>query len=96
MKEAIRIYALAPELSTDPKRILLLCEKWGFGVRNSLSTLTPEQRLLIETLVARDDPGGEASPGLAPIWRPPPRRQAAVRLKPDSDPGLGGKRSTPH
>jgi hypothetical protein len=85
MKEAIRVYALARELSAEPKRILSLCEKSGFQAKNLLSSLSPEQRGVIETLILGNGPGDEMTPALVPAPRPPPTLRAAVRLKPPAD-----------
>jgi hypothetical protein len=85
MEGRIRIYKLACMLNVDLKQILSLCESSGFYAKNSLSTLNPEQRRLIETLIRRNDPGDDISPAFVPVWKPPPTGQWSIGLKPDSD-----------
>ncbi len=52
-KEKVRVYALARDLNVESKDLLDLCKQAGMDVRNQLSSLDPEQVVLIEELVKR-------------------------------------------
>ncbi len=84
MEDTIRVYALAHELDIEPERILALCQQAGIGSRNSLSSLTPAQRKIIERLLDRDGPdGGAAKP--APVRRPPPAGHDRISLEGETE-----------
>jgi hypothetical protein len=85
MREAVRVYALAKNLSINPKQILSLCEKSGIRAVSALSFLRPDHCRLIEAMIRGEDPGNENNPSVVPVWRPPPTLVTAVMLKPPGE-----------
>ncbi len=68
-KEKIRVFALARELDMESKDLLAMCRANGIDVKNQLSTVEPEVREQIESLVKRGSgasaaakPGGQVLP----------------------------------
>ncbi len=59
-KEKVRVYALAKILNIESKDLLDMCQKAGFDVKNQLSSLDPEQRDAIESMVRGGQGGGTA------------------------------------
>jgi hypothetical protein len=76
MGDKIRIYKLARDLNVDSPRILAICHKLGFDVKNYLSSLSLGERRAIEKAIGRDDSEGGAGI-LSPLRRPPSTGQAA-------------------
>src|SRR5262245_10189764 len=58
LQDKVRVYALARELNMESKDLLDMCRHAGIDVKNQLSSLDPDQRLMIEQMVKR---GGSAA-----------------------------------
>jgi translation initiation factor IF-2 len=82
-KEKVRLYALARELHMESKDLLDLCRQNGIDIKNQLSSLEPEQRDQIVSLVKR----GPAAPANAPA-----RPAAPPTLPPAKVPVLSAQR----
>src|SRR6516164_9020175 len=67
--EKVRVYALARELDMESTDMIELCHQAGFKVKNQLSSLDADQRVMIEKLarsgVGRKD--GPAKGATAPV-----------------------------
>jgi hypothetical protein len=80
MSDRTRVYKLAHDLDVESKRIMAVCQKLGFDVKNLLSSLSMDERRAIEKAIERDDSDGSAGI-LAPLRRPPSTGQAASGLQ---------------
>jgi translation initiation factor IF-2 len=71
--EKKRIFALARELDMESKDLLTVCRQAGFDVKNQLSTLDPDQVVMIEQMVRKGKtaPPPAAAPATAPLQAPP-------------------------
>jgi translation initiation factor IF-2 len=59
-KEKTRVYILARELNIDSKDLLNLCKQAGLDVKNQLSSLEPEQRVVLEDLIKKGTKSAQA------------------------------------
>ncbi len=66
-KDKVRIYALARELNIESKDLLEICRQAGYDVKNQLSSLDPDQRDAVESLVRK---GGGRAVAVAAAPRP--------------------------
>jgi translation initiation factor IF-2 len=71
--EKKRIFALARELDMESKDLLTVCRQAGIDVKNQLSTLDPDQVIMIEQMVRKGKTAAAAAtaPATAPLQAPP-------------------------
>jgi translation initiation factor IF-2 len=62
LQEKVRVYLLARELNMESKDLLDLCRQAGIDVKNQLSSLDPDQRVLVEQLAKKGGGVAVAAP----------------------------------
>lgn len=75
LREKVRIYVLARELGIESKDLIALCRQLGIEVLSQLTSIEPEQRDALVTLVSRQR-ANKTVPILAPTQ--PPRLPSSI------------------
>ena len=66
-KEKVRVYILARELNIETTDLLRLCKQAGYDVKNQLSSLEPDQQVILQEMVKKGAKSAVAAAPAKPV-----------------------------